>query len=42
MESLHPGPSRVECLCHSDGELWHNFLKQETNTHLLLSNQDYK
>ena len=26
----------------SDGELWHNFLKQITNTHLLLLTQEYK
>ena len=29
-------------LSHSDGELWHNFLKQETYTQLLLSTQEYE
>ena len=42
MECLHPGSYRVASLRHSDGKLWHNFLKQETNTHLLLSTQEYK
>ena len=32
----------VASLGHSDGELWHNFLKQENKTHLLLSTQEYK
>ena len=39
-ECLHSGPLRVASSSHSDGELWHNFLKQETNTHLLLSTQE--
>ena len=40
MELIHPGPCRVAGL--SDGELWHNFLGQETYTQLLLSTQEYK
>ena len=36
----HPGPCRVAS--SSDGELWHNFLGQETNTQLPLSIQEYK
>ena len=27
---------------YSNGQLWHDFLKQETNTQLLLSTQEYK
>ena len=42
MEWLHPGTCRVACLIHSDGELWHNFLRQETYTQLSLSTQEYK
>ena len=36
MEGLHLGPCRVAGLSHSDGELWHNFLGQETYTQLPL------
>ena len=35
MEVLHPGHCRVAGSSHSDGELWHNFLGQETHTQLL-------
>ena len=42
MECLHPGPGRVASSSHSDDELWHKYFKQETNTHLLLSTQEYK
>ena len=38
----HPGPCRVAGSSHSDGELWHNFPKQETYTQLLSSTQEYK
>ena len=38
----HPGPLRVASSSHSDGTLWHNFLKQETYTQLLLSTQEYR
>ena len=34
MECVHPGPFRVASSNHSAGELWHNFLGQET--HILL------
>ena len=36
------GTLKGDKLSHSDGELWQNFLKQGTNTHLLLSTQEYK
>ena len=42
MECLHPGTCRVAGSSHSDGELWHNFLGQETHTQLPLSTQEYK
>ena len=32
----------VSSSSYSDGELWHNFIKQETKTHLLLLTQEYK
>ena len=41
MESLHAGPYSVAGLSHSDGELWHNFFRQETHTRLLLLSQGY-
>ena len=42
MKCIHPVPCRVSSSSHSDGEVWDNFLKQETNTHLLLLTQEYK
>ena len=42
MEGLHPGPCRVAGSSHSDGELWHNFLGQETHIQLPLLTQEYK
>ena len=42
MEGLHPGPCRIAGSSHSNGELWHNFLGQETHTQLPLSTQEYK
>ena len=42
MECIHPVPCRVSGLSHSDGELRDYFLKQETNTHLLVLTQEYK
>ena len=41
MEGLHSGPCRVASSSHSDSELWHNFLGQETHTQLPLSTQEY-
>ena len=42
MEVLHRGPCRVAFSNHSDGELWLNFLVQETFTQLPLSTQEHK
>ena len=41
MEYRHPRPGRVSGLSHSDCELWHKFLWQETFTLLSLSTQKY-
>ena len=37
---LTSGPLNIASSSHIDGELWHNFLKQETNTQLLPSTQE--
>ena len=42
MEYVHPEPCRVAGLRHSDGELWPNFLGQETHKQLPPSIQEYK
>ena len=42
MEFIHPVLYSVSGSSHSDGDLWDYFLKQVTNTHLLLLAQEYK
>ena len=42
MELLHPGPCSGAGLSHSDGELWHNVLGQETYTQLPFLTREYK
>ena len=41
MECIHPVPCKVSGSSDSDGELLYYFLKQETNTHLLVLTQEY-